>query len=135
MRTAAVVTLLVMAAGVALVAEAVARGAAEVSLVLIVPVVGGSSGEFLLGVVLLVAGIFALPWSLTGPLPEAPPTAPGREARSGAPASVGGLVLLGPVPIFFGSWGSASRRARWAVALLGAAVVGLLVTAWVLAGR
>lgn len=123
---AAALTLVV--AGVALVALSVSEGGATVALVVIFPVVFGSSGLFLLGVVLMLAGLVSLPFALAasatvgeeGPVPE------GVEAAVGGGAS-GGVVLIGPVPILFGSWRGLSRRERWALVLLGA---GLLTVVW-----
>lgn len=120
-----------LGAGVALVADAVLHGRAALSLVVIVPVVSGSSAEFFLGVVLLVTGVFLLPlslWELGEEEPAPPSELPPPPASSGA----GGLVLVGPVPIFFGSWRNVSRRTRWLVALVGALLLGLLVVGLVL---
>lgn len=138
MRIASLAAVAVLLAGVVLVVDAVAHGRALVSLVLFVPVVSGASGEFLLGVVLLVAGIFLLPLTLWEP-GEAEPLRPGESvapepgpsSRSGA----GGLLLVGPVPVFFGSWRGVSRRTRWVVALVGALILGLLVLGFVVSWR
>jgi uncharacterized protein (TIGR00304 family) len=127
-------------AGIALVALSVAQGGATVTLVLIVPVVSGSSLEFLLGVVLLIAGFVALLLAFSvggvleaGSLPseEATDTGPSSGASRGG---VGGVVLIGPVPIVFGSWRGISRRARWALVLLGTLLViaAVLASVWLL---
>jgi uncharacterized membrane protein len=132
-RSAVPVALLV--AGVALVADAVLRGGATVSLVVVVPVVSGDSAEFLLGIVALVAGFLSLPFLLGEAVDPGEPTL-ASEPPSAAPVpsegpTTGGLVLVGPVPIFFGSWRNVSTRTRWAVALVGALVLVLfLVGVW-----
>ena len=110
-----------LVAGVALIVGSVAAGEAHVSLLVFVPVVSGSSVLFLVGVLLLILGFFSLPFSLTGVDSEPPPSAPGTTAPPSAGA--GGFVLIGPVPIVFGSWKGISRRARWALALLGSALL------------
>ena len=122
-------------AGVALVALSISEGGATLALVVVFPVVFGSSVLFVLGVVLMFAGFVCLPFALAtsaivdaeGPVPE------GSEASAGASA-VGGVVLIGPVPILFGSWRELSRRARWALVLLGAGLftLALLALVWVL---
>jgi uncharacterized membrane protein len=119
------VVLLVL--GVALVADAVVRGTASLALVAIIPVISGSSAEFLVGVVLLLVGFLTIPFAF-GPFLEPTTSAP-LPGRTEAPsAEVGGLVLIGPVPLFFGSWKDVSRRTKVLVAVLGAAlVVGFLV--------
>lgn len=121
-------------AGIVLVVLAVIDGRATVSLVVIVPVVTGASGEFLLGVVLIVVGMFALPWALAEEREEDRPL-PTPEAQPGSSPASGGLVLVGPVPIFFGSWRGVSRRTRWIVALVGTVVLALFVIGWWLALR
>ena len=115
-------------AGIALVVLPVVRGGATVSLVLIVPVVSGSSVEFLVGVGLVIAGFVALLLAAAGTgsewehVPEEAAPAP----ASGA-GGAGGVVLVGPIPIVFGSWRGVSRRTRWVLALFGAA---LLIVVW-----
>lgn len=107
LRTLAPVGLFI--AGVACIAASVAAGEAEVSLLIIFPVFSGSSGLFLLGTALVVfsfiAGFMAL---MVGQAELAGATS---GPAGGAPASgdakretkYGGVVLIGPVPIAFGS--------------------------------
>lgn len=117
-------------AGVGLVAYAVVTGSASVALWALVPVVHGRSAPFVVGVVLLLLGFFALPLgsflgSEDGPPPEEKPTAGSGSAQGG------GVVLIGPVPIFFGAWRAAPGWIRWAIALVvGATMLLLLVIAW-----
>ena len=124
------VPLLLLLAGAVLIVDAVVRGAAHASLVLIVPVLTGSSGEFLLGVLLVFLGLLSVPFLLLsiGGWEELPPSAgtPSSE-HSGA----GGVILIGPVPIFFGEWAGLRRRAYlWWVAVA-SLLFAVLLVAWV----
>ena len=122
-----------LVAGVVLVAYSVLVSAVSVSLVVFVPVLTGRSTAFLGGVALLVVGFLTLPLAFAFPAhPGTPsPASPAGSAQADeevGSTGVGGLVLIGPVPIFFGSWSRVSRRARWAAVLLGVALLtGLLV--------
>jgi len=111
-------------AGIALVVISVLRGGATVSLVLIVPVVSGSSLDFLLGVGFVIAGFVALFLAAfgNGLELERSPTAEARGSPTGS-SGAGGVVLIGPIPIVFGSWRGISRRSRWWLALVGAVLV------------
>lgn len=134
MRRSGWVPGLLLVVGAALVVDAVVRGAASVALIAIIPVVSGSSAEFLAGVVLLLVGFLSLPLAFR------PPAEPGGaallldpRARGEAPTEeVGGLLLVGPVPIFFGGWKNVSVRTRVAVAVIGAALLVALLLAVVL---
>jgi len=121
-------------AGVAMVALSVALGEASVALIVIIPVVSGSSVTFLAGVVLLLAGFVALAFAFSGGWEEAP----GPLARERTPAShaarsggAGGFVLIGPVPIVFGSWRGVSRKVRALLALVGAVLLIVVVLGFV----
>jgi uncharacterized membrane protein len=114
-----------LAAGVAAVAYAVAAGGAQVGLFLVFPVVFGDSWLFYGGVLLLLVGLFALPLSFAGDAEVVPLPTPGASTAGGS----GGLVLIGPVPIFFGSWRAVSRRTRIAVAAAGMAILVAAVLA------
>ncbi|MGA7475996.1 MAG: DUF131 domain-containing protein [Thermoplasmata archaeon] len=123
-----------LVAGVALVALSVVEGGAKVALLVIVPVLSGSSLTFLLGVVLLVVGFLSLPFAIAAEWGEELPSLPSSgtappERQSG----VGGIVLVGPVPIVFGSWKGMSRRTRWWLALAGAVVLTVAFVVFVLA--
>ncbi|MDQ1371572.1 MAG: hypothetical protein QG582_486 [Candidatus Thermoplasmatota archaeon] len=96
-------------AGAVCVAASVLSGEADVSLFLIFPVFSGSGGLFLLGVVLIVfsfvIGLMALMMGQfelagAGTYPQQEGTAPvDKKDRT----RYGGVVLIGPVPIAFGS--------------------------------
>jgi uncharacterized protein (TIGR00304 family) len=118
------------AAAIALIVLSVLEGGATVSLVIIFPVVSGSSPEFLLGVGLLMAGFVALLFAFAYDYaePETPPSSPSGAASS-VSGGTGGVVLIGPVPIVFGSWRGISRRSRWLLALVGAIVLIVVVLA------
>lgn len=125
-----VVPVLLLLGGGLLVTLALLRGGAQLALFVVVPVIFGGSLEFVVGVLLLVIGMFCLPMALEWEVDTDPvaSTAPPGSNTGGA----GGLVLLGPVPIFLGSWSNVSRRTRLWVALFGAAAFALAVGALVL---
>ncbi|MCI4364340.1 MAG: DUF131 domain-containing protein [Thermoplasmata archaeon] len=105
-------------AGILAVALAVERGEAHLYLLLIVPVVTGSSALFGLGVLGIVAGIVLLFFSLGEDLPAPPNPTVGAGANQASVGS-GGVVLIGPIPIFVGSWRNPSRRAYWLAVAFG----------------
>lgn len=115
--------------GVGLVLAAVATGAAQVELLVILPVfVGGASALFLGGVLAIFLGLVLLPLSLGMEFALDPIGA--EPTESSAPPRSGGVVLVGPFPLFFGSWRSPSRASWWVAAGVGAAmVVALLLLA------
>jgi len=109
-----------------LIGDALVRGSAHAALVLVVPVLTGSSAEFLLGVLLLFVGFLSLPFLLSGPGLDEPTPRTGPAE----PPAHGGVILIGPVPIFFGEWRGMSRRAYlWWAALGSVLFVVLLVAA------
>jgi uncharacterized membrane protein len=131
-RPRAVVPVALLGSGTALIALAVTEGGAQLAVVVVLPVIFGQSWEFALGALLLVAGFFTFPFVFetrweedTPPSPESPPASQGS----------GGLLLIGPVPIFFGSWRNVSRRTRLIAAIAGAAVFVALVGLVFLARR
>lgn len=115
--------------GIALVFAAVATGAAQLELVVFLPVfVGGASALFLGGVLAIFLGLVLLPLAF-GMEFAWDPVAVDRPERS-PPPRAGGVVLIGPFPLFFGSWKSPSRMSWWIAAGVGAAmVVAVLVLA------
>ncbi len=133
MRWVSLVPIGLLVAGAAAIADAVVRGGASLLVVVVLPVVTGSSAEFFLGVVFLFGGFLSLPWLFAeAALPPAEPES-GVAAPSAPLAGGGGLVLIGPVPIFFGGWRTVSRRTRWWVALAGAVILGTLLAVAILA--
>jgi len=138
MRPTGIAALGAIIVGVALLVDAVLHGRAVLSLVFIVPVLSGGSVEFLLGAALLVVGLFLLPLAFwepaeSEPLPP-PPEGPGTTSPGPASAS-GGVVLIGPIPIFFGGWKNASSRVRLLAAIVGAVVLVVFVVGFVLTAR
>jgi uncharacterized membrane protein len=125
MHRAALVPLALLLAGGVLIGDAVVRGEASVAIVVVVPVAFGSSAEFLLGVVLLLVGFVTLPLAFMDS--EWSVASGGPGGRTEVPtAEVGGLILIGPVPVFFGGWKTVPLRTKLAVAVLGAGLLVLL---------
>jgi uncharacterized membrane protein len=119
MRVAVLLAPLLLATGVAAVVGALLTGGAGAAIVVVVPVVFGSSLLFLAGVLLLIAGLFTLLFAFGGVEPAAVTSGP----RTGS----GGLLLVGPVPIFWGSARGASRSLRVVAALAGGVLLALAV--------
>ncbi len=114
-----------IAGGAAAIAVAVATGGARAAIVVVFPVVYGGSLLFAAGVGLFAAGVVTLPFAVVA-------TEEARSDRAVVEGSAsGGVVLIGPVPIFWGSASGVSRRVRVAAAIAGAialaVVVGVLV--------
>ncbi|MGI0071719.1 MAG: hypothetical protein ACRECT_06600 [Thermoplasmata archaeon] len=130
MRGVGLVPVLLLAAGAAFVVLSVIEGHAGLAIVVVLPVVYGGSLEFGLGVLLLVAGLLTLPFVSS--------TRFVVEDESGSETAVsggsGGVVLLGPVPIFLGGWRGVPARTRWILAGVGGAVLVLAVLAWLWLG-
>jgi len=130
MRAGALLPIVLTIAGAACIADAVVRGAAGVALVVVFPIVYGSDAEFLLGVGLLIGGLLTLPIALPAPSPAAGVGSPSAVGALGEvpTTEVGGVVLIGPFPIFVGGWRTVSRRVRVAAAIVGTVlVVGAVV--------
>jgi uncharacterized membrane protein len=115
--------------GLALVVAAVATGAAQLELVVFLPVfVGGASALFLGGIALVFVGLLLLPFTFGMEFElvahDAPATSEPTASKSG------GVILVGPIPFFFGAWKSPSKVSWWIAAGIGAAmVVAVLVLA------
>lgn len=133
-RRLAVLAVLAVVGGAGLLSYAVWTGQAEVGLLLVFPFVIGEGPVALAGTGLLFVGFAALMFSwMLGPLG---PTGAAREGRPAGPrrpgegettdagsrveGGGGGIVMIGPIPIVFGS------DARWATL---AGLAGLLVLA------
>ena len=108
MRTRLWIPIAMFVAGMALVATAVATGEADVSLVIVFPVFSGSSLVFLLATMLVISSFivgFVL-MAMDHDRTEERIQTGSEGARGSAPGSkmqYGGVVLLGPIPIAFGS--------------------------------
>lgn len=137
--TGRAVSLVALAAGVLLLAYSALQGDLSVHVILVIPVISGSGPAAALGMLLALGGLlglFVTNVSLRGPGPgpghgpQSPaPTAadaPGTEPTQGSQARSGGIILLGPIPI---AWGSGKDGLRWAV-LLGVLLTVLAVGVW-----
>jgi uncharacterized membrane protein len=126
-------------AGVALLAVSVATGASHLYLVLIFPVLTGSSALFGVGVLCVILGVLLLPLLAWAPedgperIPGTGPAPPSSPSRGGV--SSGGVLLLGPVPIFFGTWRRPPGWAFWLAVGIGSAVLALALVGLYLAYR
>jgi uncharacterized protein (TIGR00304 family) len=108
MRTRLWIPIAMFVAGMALIANAVATGEADVSLFIVFPVFSGSSLLFLLATILIISSfivgfmLMTMDYGRTEERIQAKP----EGANGSAPGSrmqYGGVVLLGPIPIAFGS--------------------------------
>jgi uncharacterized membrane protein len=121
----------VLLGGVAFLAWSVSHGGASLYLVLVFPVLTGSSVSFLIGTILLILGVLLLP--LAFERTELEIRSPFETAPAGATASApdghssGGLVLIGPFPLFFGAWRNPPRVVYWLAALVGAGLVAFVL--------
>lgn len=108
MRTNLLIPIGLFFGGIALVALAVLTGEADVSLILVIPVFSGSSALFLLGVLLVIASFmvgFAMVAFGQGEagICQSPTDQSLPEIAGTRRAEYGGVILIGPVPIAFGS--------------------------------
>ncbi len=90
-------------AGIALIVASVVTATTRVYLVVVIPVLVGASLGFLVGVALLILGFIGI--ALGGAVrPEngSPEPSDSGTAPEAGSARTGGLVLIGPIPIFFG---------------------------------
>jgi uncharacterized membrane protein len=115
-------------AGLACLSYAASQGQANVGVALVVPFVVGTGPWASVGVLLLglamVLGFAAVSTRAVGEAPGKPtPDAPASPESSGPPPArkVGGFILLGPIPIAFGT------TRGLALAMLAAALVMLAV--------
>ena len=127
MRGVAVIPLGLLLAGAVLVITSVAAGETDVSLVFFFPVLSGSSLYFLLGVGMIVAGTmagFMVIWYSAVGTPGSRERESARRQLSGSAAAdrrYGGVVLIGPIPIAFGS------SSKMAYAMLGVGIVVIII--------
>lgn len=115
------------ACGVALIALAVATGEADVSLVVIFPVFSGSSLMFVTGVLLMIAGFVAFFFGMFGAFARGVPDTESKNAegepRGRIERRYGGVVLIGPVPIAFGS----DRRTATIMLVIGVVLAAVFI--------
>lgn len=111
--------------GAICIAAAVVTGGAEADLVLIFPVFSGSSGLFLAGIGLIVLSFFSGFAMLALTQSESMERTPATREEDGIQrkTSYGGVVLIGPVPIAFGS----DKRIAFFMLVLGIAAAIILV--------
>jgi len=107
--------------GIAALAWALLSGEAEIALVLIFPVIYGAGGIAALGILMLFAGLVLLSLSLS--------FAASREESAGQRCAgpeerreFGGVVLIGPIPIVFGS----ARALKGSRALIALAILSTI---------
>ncbi|MCI4347579.1 MAG: DUF131 domain-containing protein [Thermoplasmata archaeon] len=111
-----------------LLADALLTGAARVYLLLIVPVITGTTALFALAVTLLLVGVLFLPLTFAGANGQhSEPSAHQKRDTLAPQTASGGVIFIGPVPIFFGRWRKHPPISyRWAL-LLGVALVVVVV--------
>lgn len=124
----------VFSTGMVSIAAAVVTGEAEVDLVVIFPVFSGSSGLFLLGTVLIILSFligFAMLAMSQAELAAnmAPPSTSQKQAVE-KKTQYGGVVLIGPLPIAFGS----DRRIAVIMLVLGIATAIALISVFLMLG-
>lgn len=121
------VPVLLLAVGIGCLAWASATGSAAAGVFVIFPFVVGTGPVALLGALMIVAGLLTLPFAFAARAVPAPTVGPPNAGsdRNGS----GGVVLVGPVPIFFGAWGSPPRWAYWAAVAAGSVLL-LVVALW-----
>ncbi len=93
-------------AGVLTIALAVARGEANMYLVVVIPVIVGTGSLAFLGIFLVFAGFMLtfLMWPLRpGTEPGGRDDVPGSPQGTSPARRWGGVLFLGPIPVIFGS--------------------------------
>ncbi len=111
MRLAQLAGPVLFIAGVAALAVGLLEGEATLSLFIIFPVVTATGAWSLLGIVLMISGVFVFFWTWSIPtetVPAPPPSAPPVPSAAAPPPVAarrrwGGVVFLGPIPVVFGS--------------------------------
>ena len=119
---------LLLGVGALLLGDAVATGAARLYLFLIFPVLTGTSAVFAVSVFLIVVGFFLLPFAFLGSgSDEGATPESSRSSTASERSESGGVILLGPVPIYFGAWRRNPPIAYWWMVLLGVALAVVAV--------
>ncbi|MFZ1024358.1 MAG: DUF131 domain-containing protein [Thermoplasmata archaeon] len=125
MRPLQLAPVFLLAAGIGLVVWAALHGGATAYLILVFPVLVGNSGLFLGGVFLIIVGMILIPFTLLTSEPRERGSVPSAGSRPSV--STGGVILIGPVPILFGAWKNVSPRQRWGLAILGVALLAVVL--------
>ena len=109
-----------------------------VYLLLFIPVYVGTSALGMLGILVVFLGVFlasvgsawrGLPAPLTPPSGSvSPPDSGAPPAMPVPPARYGGVIMLGPIPIVFGS---DARIAKWMM-ILGLILAGFVIASFVI---
>lgn len=99
--------------GIAVLLVALAEGDASVALVVIIPIVYGGGALLVLAILLIFAGFLLLSLSSVQRVRQEGPPADNEVKKE-----FGGVVLIGPIPIVFGS--ARALRGTWAMAALAA---------------
>ena len=129
MRFATMISLGLMLSGAALVIVSVAAGETDVSLVVVFPVLSGSGAYFLIGIGMIMASIligFLAMWVGASRATTAGETGAADRRLGGggsAKSEYGGVILLGPIPIAFGS----SSKIAYAMLGVGVALIVILL--------
>jgi uncharacterized membrane protein len=111
--------ILLLLAGLVALGLSVADGSARLYLVLLFPVITGSSPLFVLGLLGVVGGLIVFFLSAEGAAVGPGYGGRGTTPSGGRTSTSGGVVLIGPVPVFFGAWKGPSRRSYRLAVFLG----------------
>ena len=107
MRKLTVASIALFVAGAASIAASIISGEGQVGLFLIFPFVFLQGGIGAVGILLVILGVFCLLIGISTSatdIPESTAGEPGSAApKGGAKKNFGGVVLIGPFPIIFGS--------------------------------
>jgi uncharacterized membrane protein len=123
-RGVAIAAALLLIAGVATLALAVVEKTTSFAIVVFLPVFYSTSWELPVGTIFVMLGVLAAFAAVSG---GAPDSSTSHEAS----ASSGGLVVIGPLPIFLGSFRDLSPRVRTIVTILCViAFLAALVAVW-----
>ncbi len=127
-----------ISAGIILLAAAVLRGELTFALFVVFPVFFGTGPFALFGIMSLFAGIFLLFFAFATRSDEsAPPHAneakPFQPPREEPRARAGGVILIGPIPIVFGT-DAGMTKAMLILAIILTAIMALAFIAFLFLG-
>lgn len=130
-RPARLVGPFIFLAGVASLTLGFLENQATLSLFIIFPVVTATGPWSILGIGLMIVGVFLFffTWSSAAEWrpsegPAAPPAQPSPSVPAAGTHRWGGVVFLGPIPVVFGS---DQKMARWMLILGAVLFIGLVV--------